>query len=91
MFFLEPLKPTAPELPHEIVLPYLSVNVITVLLKVDLKSNYSLLDKNFDNKSENNIINLKLDKKNDILGIVLTHAHEDHIGAIAYIWPKIKN
>ena len=31
-----------------------------------------------------------LDKKNDILGIVLTHAHEDHIGAIAYIWPKIK-
>ncbi len=32
------------------------------LLKVDLKSNYSFLDKNFDNKSENNIINLKLDK-----------------------------
>ena len=31
-----------------------------------------------------------LDKKDDILGIVLTHAHEDHIGAIAYIWPKIK-
>jgi len=30
------------------------------------------------------------DKKDDILGIVLTHAHEDHIGAIAYIWPKIK-
>ena len=33
------------------------------LLKVDLKSNYSFLDKNFDNESENNIINLKLDKK----------------------------
>ena len=30
-----------------------------------------------------------LDKKDDILGIVLTHAHEDHIGAIAYIWPKL--
>ena len=31
-----------------------------------------------------------IDKKNDLLGIVLTHAHEDHIGAIAHIWPKIK-
>ena len=35
------------------------------LLKVDLKCNYSFLDKNFDNESENNIINLKLDKKDD--------------------------
>lgn len=25
-----------------------------------------------------------------ILGIVLTHGHEDHIGAIAHIWPKVK-
>ncbi len=31
-----------------------------------------------------------IDKKDDLLGIVLTHAHEDHIGAIAHIWPKIK-
>ena len=30
------------------------------------------------------------DKKNDLLGIVLTHAHEDHIGAIAHIWPSLK-
>ena len=30
-----------------------------------------------------------VDKKNDLLGIVLTHAHEDHIGAIAHIWPKL--
>ena len=30
-----------------------------------------------------------IDKKNDLLGLVLTHAHEDHIGAIAYIWPKL--
>jgi ribonuclease J len=29
-------------------------------------------------------------KKNDLLGIILTHAHEDHIGAIAHIWPKLK-
>ena len=31
-----------------------------------------------------------LDKKNDLLGIVLTHAHEDHIGAVAHIWPDLK-
>ena len=31
-----------------------------------------------------------IDKKNDLLGIILTHAHEDHIGAIAHIWPQLK-
>ena len=31
-----------------------------------------------------------VDKKDDLLGIILTHAHEDHIGAIAHIWPKLK-
>ena len=31
-----------------------------------------------------------VDKKDDVLGIILTHAHEDHIGAIAHIWPNIK-
>ena len=31
-----------------------------------------------------------VDKKDDLLGIVLTHAHEDHIGAVAHIWPKLK-
>ena len=30
-----------------------------------------------------------LEKKNDLLGIVLTHAHEDHIGAVAHIWPNL--
>ena len=30
------------------------------------------------------------EKKNDLLGIVLTHAHEDHIGAVAHIWPKLR-
>ena len=29
------------------------------------------------------------DKKDDLVGLVLTHAHEDHIGAIAHIWPKL--
>ena len=31
-----------------------------------------------------------IDKKDDLLGIILTHAHEDHIGAIAHIWPDLK-
>ena len=31
-----------------------------------------------------------IEKKDDLLGIVLTHAHEDHIGAIAHIWPDLK-
>ncbi len=26
----------------------------------------------------------------DILGIVVTHAHEDHIGAVAWLWPRLK-
>ena len=31
-----------------------------------------------------------VDKKEDLLGIVITHAHEDHIGAITHLWPKLK-
>ena len=31
-----------------------------------------------------------IDKKEDLLGIILTHGHEDHIGAIAHIWPNLK-
>tara|TARA_A100001011_G_C14313629_1_gene846853 strand:- start:212 stop:1873 length:1662 start_codon:yes stop_codon:yes gene_type:complete len=31
-----------------------------------------------------------IDKKKDLLGIVLTHAHEDHIGAVVHIWPQLK-
>ena len=31
-----------------------------------------------------------VDKRKDLLGIVLTHAHEDHIGSVAHIWPKLK-
>ena len=31
-----------------------------------------------------------VEKKDDLVGLVLTHGHEDHIGAIAHIWPKLK-
>ncbi len=31
-----------------------------------------------------------IEKKDELLGIVLTHAHEDHIGSISHIWPKLK-
>ena len=31
-----------------------------------------------------------IDKKDDLLGVVLTHAHEDHIGAVAHTWPELK-
>jgi ribonuclease J len=28
--------------------------------------------------------------KNDLLGIVLTHAHEDHLGAVQYLWEELQ-
>ena len=28
--------------------------------------------------------------KRDLLGLVITHAHEDHIGALADLWPKLQ-
>ncbi len=37
------------------------------ILKVDLKSNYSFVDKNLNKDSENNIINLKLEKNDSII------------------------
>jgi ribonuclease J len=30
------------------------------------------------------------ERADDILGIVLTHAHEDHIGAVPWLWPRLK-
>ena len=30
-----------------------------------------------------------IDKKESLLAIILTHAHEDHVGAITQIWPKL--
>jgi ribonuclease J len=30
------------------------------------------------------------EEKENILGIVLTHAHEDHIGALGWLWPRLE-
>lgn len=30
------------------------------------------------------------ERAEDLLGLVLTHAHEDHIGAVAHLWPRLK-
>lgn len=30
------------------------------------------------------------EQKENILAIILTHAHEDHIGAIGHLWPRLK-
>ena len=28
-------------------------------------------------------------RRNTLLGLVLTHAHEDHLGAVAHLWPEL--
>ena len=28
--------------------------------------------------------------KNDLAGLIITHAHEDHIGAVPWLWPQLE-
>ncbi|MBP2299541.1 ribonuclease J [Azospirillum picis] len=30
------------------------------------------------------------ERRDDLVGLVLTHAHEDHLGAIQYLWPGLR-
>ncbi|MFN7190586.1 MAG: ribonuclease J, partial [Rhodospirillales bacterium] len=30
------------------------------------------------------------ERREDLLGLVLTHAHEDHLGAVQYLWPLLR-
>ncbi len=30
------------------------------------------------------------ERKDRLVGLVITHAHEDHIGAVAWLWPQLK-
>ncbi len=31
-----------------------------------------------------------VDRRRDLVGLVLTHAHEDHLGAVPYLWSRLK-
>ena len=30
------------------------------------------------------------ERRRDLVGVVLTHGHEDHIGAVAHLWPQLR-
>ena len=35
-------------------------------------------------------IRFLVENRADLLGIVITHAHEDHLGAVAHLWPMLR-
>lgn len=36
-------------------------------------------------------VDFVMEHKDDLLGLVLTHAHEDHLGAVPYLWREMGN
>jgi ribonuclease J len=30
------------------------------------------------------------ERRRDLVGILITHAHEDHVGAVAHLWPRLR-
>ncbi len=31
-----------------------------------------------------------VERRSDLVGLVVTHAHEDHLGAVQYLWPELR-
>jgi len=31
-----------------------------------------------------------VERRDDLIGLIITHAHEDHIGAVAYLWEQLR-
>ena len=31
-----------------------------------------------------------IERRDKLLGLVITHAHEDHVGAVAHLWPRLR-
>ena len=31
-----------------------------------------------------------VERRDELAGLVLTHAHEDHLGAVPYLWPRLR-